>query len=188
MDGKGKIRQEMRARRRAVDPAARAAASEAVCRALLQRNDVKAACAAKKMFAAYLALPDELDVSALIRHLWAEGCPVVVPTWRNGSYGLVRHFRDTRLVRGPMNILEPEAAPGETIHSATEPSVWIVPGLAFTRTGQRLGYGGGWYDRFLAAAAPTATALGVAYDFQMLETLPADAHDISLTGVVSAAL
>ena len=61
-----------------------------------------------------------------------------------------------------------------------------MPGLAFTRTGARLGYGGGWYDRLLAAADPSAVLLGVAYPFQMVEDLPSEPHDIRLTDVVVA--
>ena len=66
------------------------------------------------------------------------------------------------------------------------PKVWIVPGLAFTRTGGRLGYGGGWYDRLLAGTDPSDILLGVAYPFQMVEELPSEPHDIRLTDVVVA--
>ncbi len=66
------------------------------------------------------------------------------------------------------------------------PKVWIVPGLAFTRTGGRLGYGGGWYDRLLAGTDPSAILLGVAYPFQVVEELPSESHDIRLTDVVVA--
>ena len=64
--------------------------------------------------------------------------------------------------------------------------VWIVPGLAFTRDGRRLGYGGGWYDRYLAMAAQDALAIGVAYPFQMLDDLPTDEHDRRVAHVVTA--
>ena len=62
--------------------------------------------------------------------------------------------------------------------------VWVVPGLAFTAKGARLGDGGGWYDRFLSAASPSAVSLGVAYPFQIVDDLPVEAHDKSLTDVV----
>ncbi len=70
--------------------------------------------------------------------------------------------------------------------SGSVPKVWIVPGLAFTRTGARLGYGGGWYDRLLAGTDPLDILLGVAYPFQMVEELPSEPHDIRLTDVVVA--
>ena len=63
--------------------------------------------------------------------------------------------------------------------------MWIVPGLAFTRAGARLGYGGGWYDRLLGEAAPVAVALGVAHVFQIVDALPVEPHDRTLSGVVS---
>jgi 5-formyltetrahydrofolate cyclo-ligase len=49
-----------------------------------------------------------------------------------------------------------------------------------------MGYGGGWYDRFLAKSAPSAISLGVAYPFQMMERLPLEPHDLPLTDVAVA--
>ena len=80
-----------------------------------------------------------------------------------------------------MNILEPAEA---EIVKSSEVAVWIVPGLAFTIMGDRLGYGGGWYDRLLSGAAPDATVLGVAYPFQVVDSLPLEPHDIRVAAVV----
>ena len=181
---KQEIRKTMQMRRRELPPAVRTRCSAEICGRILERADVQAAMDAHAMFAVYLASPAEIDLAALIRRLWDAWCPVAVPAWRGGTYELVRYARDTRLVKGPMGILEP-AADGCAPISAAEPAVWIVPGLAFTKDGARLGYGGGWYDRFLAAAAPSAVSLGVAYHFQVLDSLPAEPHDVPLTAVVS---
>ena len=62
---------------------------------------------------------------------------------------------------------------------------WICPGLAFTAAGDRVGFGGGWYDRFLAAAKPSAKKYGVAYRFQLFDELPREAHDILLDEVIT---
>ena len=51
--------------------------------------------------------------------------------------------------------------------------------------GRRIGYGGGWYDRYLAAAAPDAVALAVAYPFQILDDVPTDPNDRRVTDVVT---
>ena len=178
------IRNEMRKRRRALSIDERAALSAAICESLLERADVQAAMAARKTFAVYLASSDEIDISLLIERLWTAGCDVAVPAWRNGAYVLVRYARDTELVSGPMGIREPTAE--SAVIEVREPAVWIVPGLAFTEKGARLGYGGGWYDRFLSGAAPTAVSLGVAYPFQIMDKLPSESHDVSLSGIVSA--
>lgn len=173
----------MRRRRREVTVDARRGASEAVCAALLARADVQSARAAKRPFAVYLATRDELDLAPLIAELWGAGVPVAVPCWNaaEGRYGLGACDRATRLVEGAHRILEPaEVRPV----AAAVVGVWIVPGLAFTRAGGRIGYGGGWYDRLLREAAPDSIALGVAYRFQILDAIPTERHDRPLTAVV----
>ena len=192
----------MRAERRKVAPSVRRSASQMVCARILDREDVKGALAAKQPFAVYLASPQEIDLASLVEQLWAADCPVLVPAWRNGSYALEFYSQKTRLISGQMGILEPApegAVPNDSgsvpiphppfpiPHSqGSVPKVWIVPGLAFTRTGARLGYGGGWYDRLLAGTDPSDILLGVAYPFQMVEELPSEPHDIRLTDVVVA--
>ena len=64
--------------------------------------------------------------------------------------------------------------------------VWLVPGLAFTRNGKRLGHGGGWYDRLLADAPKDALKIGIAHAFQVVDDLPGEPHDILLSKVVVA--
>lgn len=182
MDGKNEMRKRMRAQRRSVSASDRAAASADVCERILSRPDVKAAVAARHPFAVYLASPQELDLTLLIEHLWSAGCPVLAPAWNGENYELALHCRDGRLVAGPMGILEPEIR-----ESAPAPKVWIVPGLAFTSDGGRLGYGGGWYDRLLSSADPSSVFLGVAYPFQVVEAVPSEPHDIVLSDVIVAA-
>jgi 5-formyltetrahydrofolate cyclo-ligase len=70
---------------------------------------------------------------------------------------------------------------------AAWPEVVIVPGLAFTAAGGRLGQGGGWYDRFLAAVDPRCVTVGVGFAEQVVDQLPIEAHDIALDWVVTDA-
>ena len=185
-DQKRELRKIMKARRREVSPDERSAYSVALCEHLLEREDVKLAMDAKGVFAVYLASKDEIDLSLLIERLWAAGCRVVVPAWRDGTYRLVAYSSETELVAGPMGILEP-ALEGEGAVTGAEGdvAVWIVPGLAFSRSGARLGYGGGWYDRFLAKSDPSSISLGVAYPFQIVEDLPLEPHDLPLSDSVN---
>lgn len=182
MSGKDEMRRAMRTLRRSVSAADRAAASADVCARILSRPDAMAAIAEGQPFAVYLASPQELDLTALIERLWAAECPVLAPAWNGREYELALHCRDGRLVEGPMGILEPKIG-----GFAPTPKVWIVPGLAFTASGGRLGYGGGWYDRLLTSAGPEAVFLGVASPFQVVEAVPSEPHDIRLTDVVVAA-
>lgn len=184
MKTKAEIRNEMRVKRRALSEEERAEASASICRALLAREDVQAAMAAKRPFAVYLASRDELDLTAFIEALWEEDITVAVPCWNAAekSYSLGAYDNTTTLVEGEYHILEPaEMNP----IAAQDIGVWIVPGLAFTRGGGRIGYGGGWYDRLLKQAAPESISLGVAHDFQFVDSILAELHDQSLTAVVS---
>ena len=185
-DPKRDLRKIMKARRREVPSEERSAYSAALCGNLLEREDVQRAIGAKGVFAVYLASKEEIDLSPLVERLWAADCRVVVPAWRDDTYRLVAYSPKTELAAGPMGILEP-APGGEGLISVAEDdvSVWIVPGLAFSRSGARLGYGGGWYDRFLSKANPSSISLGVAYPFQIVADLPLEPHDIPLVDIVT---
>lgn len=62
--------------------------------------------------------------------------------------------------------------------------VVLVPLLGFDNKGNRLGFGGGWYDKFLSTQS-SATTIGLAYDFQLVSELPIEPHDIRLSKVVT---
>ncbi len=65
------------------------------------------------------------------------------------------------------------------------PDVVVVPGLAFTVAGDRLGQGGGWYDRFLSAVRADCTMIGVCFAEQIVEALPVEVHDVTMDHVVT---
>jgi 5-formyltetrahydrofolate cyclo-ligase len=65
------------------------------------------------------------------------------------------------------------------------PDVVIVPGLAFTAGGHRLGQGGGWYDRFLVEVRDDCTTVGVCFAEQIVESLPVEPHDVEVEHVVT---
>ena len=106
----------------------------------------------------YHALKTELDLASFERECIEKGISVSVPE---------------------------RSAAGYEVPGGSEVDLWICPGLAFTLDGKRLGFGGGWYDRFLSVAKPTARAYGVAYSFQIKDTLPQGEWDCRLDGVVT---
>ena len=176
MSNKDEIRRTMRERRKALAPEGRAYSSEAVCAKLV-------ALQFKSPIAVYLASPQEIDLSPFIRTMLTAGVKVVTPRWSGETYELavLKGMDELHLRQGPMGILEPAEA---EIVSPKEIEAWLVPGLAFTRSGKRLGYGGGWYDRLLAEAPKDAVKLGIAHAFQVVDDLPSEPHDIPLTGVI----
>ena len=183
MSDKNEIRAAMKARRKAVTPEARKAVGKALSRRLFVENrELGAAIAKKGPIAVYLASKEEIDLTDFITAALSFGCTLVAPRWNGTEYELVRVEDLETLVKGPHGILEPPARP---VVQPKEVRAWIVPGLAFTRQGGRLGYGGGWYDRFLCRVPKRVPKIGVAYDFQLVDELPTESHDVRLTSVES---
>ena len=181
---KNVIRAEMRTRRKAVTPEARAAAGKELSRRLIvEDRALGAAISAKGPIAVYLASKEEIDLADFITAALSFGCAVVAPRWNGTDYELVRLQDFATLVKGPHGILEPPAGPAVRPEDVR---AWLVPGLAFTKDGGRLGYGGGWYDRLLCRAAKQTPKIGIAYGFQLVDELPTEPHDVRLTSVESA--
>ena len=186
---KNEIRAAMKARRKAVTPEARKAASEIICAKLAADTDIALRVDPFEWgspVAVYLASPQEIDLSPFIRKMLAMGVKVVAPRWNGETYELavLKGLGDEHLRKGPMGILEPAEA---EIVQPEDVEVWLVPGLAFTRNGKRLGYGGGWYDRLLADIK-FPLSIGIAYAFQVVDDLPSEPHDVPLAGVVDDSL
>ena len=183
---KSDIRREMKVRRRALAVDEKAAADAAVCEKLKARGDIGVMVDPLECdgaLAVYLASPDEINIDPFIGYMLLAGVEVVAPRWNGATYELARikGLDEKNLRRGPMGIREPADA---DIVEPKKVAAWIVPGLAFTRDGKRLGYGGGWYDRFLASAPNSDAKIGVAYSFQIVDDLPAEPHDIPLDDIV----
>lgn len=180
MDKKA-IRARMRTERKALASEVRKASDAAISRELCARVEKGVL---RAPFAVYLASPDEIDLKDFISFLLERGEKVAAPRWNGEAYDLavLEGIDDSCLRVGPMSIKEPAEA---KIVPPSEVMTWIVPGLAFSPDGGRLGYGGGWYDRFLFAKAPSAVAIGVARPFQRVAELPIEPHDIRLDEVIS---
>jgi 5-formyltetrahydrofolate cyclo-ligase len=100
--------------------------------------------------------------------------PRVVPETR--ELVIVRVSHSAELVLGSFGLLEPAGA--EIVSAANlGPALFCVPGVAFSCTGQRLGRGGGYLDRTLAAVGPQTVTAGLAYSFQLLDWLPESPND-----------
>ncbi len=134
--------------------------------------------------AAYWPMGDEIDVRPLIEALHGRGHGLALPVTVRRGMRLV--FRTgvpvTTLVPGGFGTQVPE--PGQP---EVTPRVLLVPLLAFDRTGHRLGYGGGYYDRTLEAlrAAGQTLAVGVAYAGQEIDAVPRGVHDQCLDWIVT---
>ena len=86
--------------------------------------------------------------------------------------------------KGTYGILEPHLNPDRVV-AVKDLDVVIVPGLAFDKHHNRLGRGAGYYDRFLSTLPKTVTTVGLAFDFQLTESLPVEAHDVRLGQIIA---
>ena len=130
---------------------------------------------------AFLPLPEEVDIKPALRYFLSQGLTVVCP--RALRHGRLEHRRLVDLQQVEMGLFgtyHPHAADD---YQGTYDLI-IVPGLAFDRNKQRLGYGGGYYDAFLARH-PGAYKVGVGYNFQQIEALPTTHHDVALDAVIT---
>ena len=132
----------------------------------------------------YVASKDnEVDTKPFISAMLLAGKRVCVPVAKSDGVMCWAEIQSLdELQPGRFGILEP-APDAACIIEAPEESVCLVPGLAFTVRGDRLGYGGGYFDRFLSGYG--GFPVGIAYACQLLESLPVGAQDTSLPCVVT---
>ncbi|WP_206922060.1 5-formyltetrahydrofolate cyclo-ligase [Alicyclobacillus suci] len=131
----------------------------------------------------YAAVRGEVDVSACFAGLSALGWRIVYPRVR--ALGVMEMFavdQAHHLVPGAYGILEP---PADALPVQKEQlDILLVPGLGFTQDGWRLGYGGGYYDRYLAGALAVCT-IGIGFQRQVRAALPVATHDRRLNYLIT---
>jgi 5-formyltetrahydrofolate cyclo-ligase len=133
----------------------------------------------------YVSRGNEVATHGLIRQLLAMGKRVTVPSFDGAAGHYVASELtdfDGELVGGRFGILEPGQTHVRAV-DANKLDALLVPGLAFDGNGNRIGRGMGFFDRLLREARGTKIAL--AYDFQLLNEVPADAHDVRMDFIVT---
>lgn len=129
----------------------------------------------------YHSLPDEVKTHALIRTLHAEGKKVLLPTVVDDRLELHLYTGEQAFSTGASyGILE---SSGELFTDYGSIDLAIIPGMAFTKEGDRLGRGKGYYDRLLPQLS--CPLIGIAFPFQMLPSIPCEPHDIRMEDVIT---
>jgi 5-formyltetrahydrofolate cyclo-ligase len=153
--------------------------------AIADRIEEVAAVRGARILAAYAPLGAEVDCSEIARRAAARAATVVYPRALPADRVLVFARAEPReLVPGPFGALEPPAGAREV--PLDEIDCVVLPGVAFSEDGHRLGRGGGYYDATLARMA-RAARVGVAFDAQLVPTLPREPHDAALDAIVTEA-
>jgi 5-formyltetrahydrofolate cyclo-ligase len=134
--------------------------------------------------AAYYSVGAEPDTRGLVYALWKRGTYVLLPRLQpDGDLDWASYEGPDSLVPGPRGLQEPGEKPRGP-DAIARADVVLAPALAVDRAGNRLGRGGGSYDRALARVGPLIPVIALLYDAELLGHLPADPHDTPVRAVV----
>lgn len=182
MEDKEKLREDLRAQRKAHV----AAISQSTKGLLFMRPPTPVTALAPEgcTVGLYHALPSEAPTRGYAKWLSENGRTIALPWFENRNAPMrfrkwLDPYDDIGLEPGPHRHLQPQEDAEELF-----PDAAFVPLLGFTAAGDRIGQGGGHYDRWLAAN-PSVLALGLAWDCQLRDSLPTEAHDRILRGVIT---
>jgi 5,10-methenyltetrahydrofolate synthetase len=177
-------RERLRAERLAMSVEARATVGRALAGHLRDLLDARFGGAAGRVFSGYWPIKGEFDLRPLMAELHEAGVTVALPVVEVKAAPLVfrRWTPETRMVRGDWNIPVPPPE-AERLH----PDIALAPVLGWSEGAYRLGYGGGYFDRTLAALLPRPFAIGIGLQSARLATIYPQPHDIALDLILTEA-
>ncbi len=137
------------------------------------------AIATKKRVLLYLPINNEVETAEILAYFKNMGAEIYLPGYFDGQWLCLKFVQETDLIAGPFGTLQPKY--GDTIEGGLD--LAIIPAVGFSKSLIRLGYGNGVYDRLLSDSR--ALMVGLAYDFQIVDYLPAKPHDLRMNFVVT---
>ncbi|EMJ7520469.1 5-formyltetrahydrofolate cyclo-ligase [Providencia rettgeri] len=178
------VRQSIRQARRQLTTKQQQLAAQLVMKNALQHPKINSA----KCIALFLSFDGEIDTRPLISALWEQGKQVYLPVLHPFSRHhllFLRYHTKTQLVKNRFNIDEPPLNVQDVL-PIEKLDIMFIPLVAFDSQGQRLGMGGGFYDRTLAHWQQTGFyPIGLAHDCQQVEALPVAHWDIPLPEIIT---
>jgi len=179
MISKRTVRAAMLARRRQLATAEQAAYGRLIQSTFLGL-DVYAQAASIVL---YLPVNGEVPTDEVLKHALAAGKSIYLPVIHDEEIVLRQYSQFDRLKAGKFGILEP---PGESLIAHPQHiDIFIVPGVVFDLAGNRGGYGKGYYDRLLQSCSKDSMLIGFCYDFQLVEEIAVESHDIGMDMVIT---
>jgi 5-formyltetrahydrofolate cyclo-ligase len=137
--------------------------------------------------AAYYSIGAEPETRGLVYALWKRGSYVLLPQLRpDGDLDWASYEGPDSLLPGPRGLLEPSEPP-RGVGAVASADVVLVPALAVDLAGNRLGRGGGCYDRALSRVGPLIPVIALLYDDELVASVPAGPHDRPVTAVARPA-
>ncbi|MFQ5449386.1 MAG: 5-formyltetrahydrofolate cyclo-ligase [Nitrospinaceae bacterium] len=180
---KASIREEMAKRRNSLKASTLKEKSEQILKNLAGHEEFQNA----RSILFYLSLPREVQTDAMIALAFQWGKKVHVPlidTSRRGLRISELPAPDIEFEKRAFGLREP-GKPDQKIVSPAVLDFILVPGLAFDRKGGRIGYGAGYYDRFLKEVSQDTILVAAAFDFQVLESVPQAEYDVPVHKILT---
>ena len=175
---KAQYRKSMICKREALSPEAVSAFEREVSRLFLASEFSRPAENSSVML--YSSFRNEAGTGAIIDALYERGTKVVLPKTEGIDISAYVYGGPASLSLGAFGISEPSEEKCSPANLSEIKTV-VIPGVAFDPSGSRIGFGKGYYDRFLPELSPDAVKIGLCYDFQIVrEGLPSEAHDIRM--------
>lgn len=153
--------------------------SAAICDKIINSPQFQSA----SVILAYMALPDEADLTEVLHSALAQRKRIYIPKINPEDSTMEFYQYTGETEKGPFNIQQPVSTDKSKLfcpETELEPTLVLVPGLAFTKNGKRMGRGKGYYDKYLTRLNKQAGIAGVCLQFQLVGDLPADEHDIRM--------
>lgn len=174
---KKELRAAIREQKKAMTPEDIAARSRELCRMALNTDAYRQA----ETVYGYLPFNQEVDLHPLLQQALSDGKQVALPKCYGNEMRFILTDDLSHIQYTPFGV--PEPINNEPL-AQDDTALVIVPGLAFDEKGYRIGYGGGYYDRFLALE-PNHPTIALCYDFQLFPRLNTDLHDIPVDTVLA---
>ncbi|WP_315077982.1 5-formyltetrahydrofolate cyclo-ligase [uncultured Clostridium sp.] len=133
----------------------------------------------------YISYDSEIDTKILIRRALKDGKNIYVPrtNYETKLMEAIKIVSLENLTEDKHGILEPKE--NELATNLDNIDLIIMPGVAFDKNGGRMGYGGGFYDRYLNKCKKDIHKISLAYDFQVVDCIPMDKHDIRVDYIIT---
>ncbi|RKD23199.1 5-formyltetrahydrofolate cyclo-ligase [Ammoniphilus oxalaticus] len=139
-----------------------------------------------KLLFSFVPFDHEIDLRSLLEQALADGKQVAIPLadMKNKQMTLYYFERWDQLQPGVYGILEPDPLRSKQV-DPSEIDLIVMPGVGFDRKGGRIGYGGGFYDRFLAKLDPRPPLLAPCFSEQLMEEAPMEEHDFRVDLIIT---
>lgn len=171
---KASLRKEILSKRDSIPPAVKKAKDRAIEERLFLLSEFTSA----KTIFFFASFRSEVNTFGMMQRALDEGRRAVLPRVEGQNLGLYEVRSLDELVPGYMKIPEPSVLTDERKITINDVDLIIVPGAAFDESGNRIGYGGGFYDRLLGSLLRPVPVVAVCYEEQIVSAVPAETHDV----------